>query len=195
VLGEVIPGLRRWMKNPFIDLLVTLAIAGGIAFAVQLWVVKPYRIPSGSMLETFQLGDRVLAARFLYRFTDPDRGDIIVFHPNGQGDDAYLTDTAASVVFVKRLIGLPGEWVQAKGGKVQVCTGPQGKGCRTLSEPYVSSTQDPFGPIPIPEGEYFMMGDNRAQSDDSRVWGTISRDQMIGRAFMIYWPPTHLGFF
>ena len=78
---------------------------------------------------------------------------------------------------------------------MQVCTGPQGKGCRTLDEPYVSSTQDDFGPMPIPDDQYFMMGDNRAHSDDSRDWGPIRRDQMIGRAFMIYWPLTHLGFF
>jgi signal peptidase I len=187
--------LKALRKHPVVDLVLTLVVAVAIAYGVQAWIVKPYRIPSESMVDTFRIGDRVLAARFLYRFKDPERGDVIVFHPNGKGSDAFLTDSVADVVFVKRLIGMPGEWVQAEDGHVQICKGPNGNGCRTLDEPYVSSAQENFGPFKIPAGKYWMMGDNRAASDDSRVWGTITKDQMIGRAFMIYWPPTRLGFF
>ena len=77
---------------------------------------------------------------------------------------------------------------------MQVCSGP-GTGCRTLREPYVSSQQLDFGPTHVPAGRYFVMGDNRNDSDDSRTWGTIARGQIIGRAFMTYWPPTRISFY
>ena len=181
-------------KNPFVDFVVTIVVAVAIAYVVQLWIVKPFQIPSGSMLQTFHLGDRIIAARFLYHFTDPKRGDIVVFYPNGVGSEARNVPSAASVVFVKRLIGLPGEWIQSGGRQVQVCRG-RGTGCRTLREPYISSPQRPFGPTQIPAGHYFMMGDNRDDSADSRVWGSIPRRQIIGRAFMIYWPISRVRFF
>ena len=186
---------HRLRANPIIDLAVTLAVAIAIAYVVQLWVVKPFQIPSQSMESTFHVHDRIIAARFLYHFTDPARGDIIVFHPNGQGDQAFRSDQIASVVFVKRLIGMPGEWIYASGGKVHVCTRSATSGCRTLHESYVSSRQDDFSPVHIPPNRYFMMGDNRANSDDSRDWGPIRRTQIIGRAFMVYWPPTRIRFF
>jgi signal peptidase I len=187
--------LARFRKNPIVDLLLTLAVALGIAYAVQAAVVKPYKIPSGSMERTFHLGDRVLAARFLYRFEDPHRGDILIFHPNGVGDEALPGDHVASATFTKRLIGLPGEWISASHGHVQVCTSGPAQGCKTLQEPYVSSTQQDFGPIHVPAGHYFMMGDNRDDSDDSRDWGPIAKKQIIGRAFMTYWPPDRISFY
>ena len=193
---------RTLRKNPVFDLVFTLVVAVGVAYLVQLWIVKPYRIPSGSMEQTFHLGDRILAARFLYHFTDPQRGDIVVFHPNGYGDTPMLTSHVASVVFVKRVIGMPGDWVRSRGGHVQICTGPAGEGCRQLSEPYAigrtgkcqDATAD-FGPELIPPGQYLMLGDNREESDDSRCWGTIRRSQIIGRAFAIYWPLDRLDVF
>jgi signal peptidase I len=190
-LGSV----SRLRKNPLVDLLITLVAAVAIAYGVQRWIVKPYRIPSPSMERTLHIGDRVLAVRFLYRFEDPHRGDIIVFHPNGIGDTALYGDHVATVTYIKRLIGMPGDWVQASNGHVQICTGPAGQGCKTLNEPYVSSTQVKFSPIHVPVGHYFMMGDNREFSDDSRDWGSIKKSQIIGRAFMIYWPPTRIRFY
>jgi signal peptidase I len=185
-LGDVF----RLRKNPVVDLLLTLVAAVAIAYGVQRWVVKPYRIPSPSMERTLHVGDR-----FLYHFENPHRGDIIVFHPNGIGGTALFGDHVATVTYIKRLIGLPGDWVQASNGHVQICTGPAGQGCRTLNEQYVSSTQVKFSPIHVPAGHYFMMGDNREFSDDSRDWGSITKKQIIGRAFMIYWPPTRIRFF
>jgi signal peptidase I len=190
-LGRVL----QLRKNPVVDLLITLVVAVCIAYGVQRFIVKPYRIPSGSMERTLHLGDRVLAARFLYRFEDPHRGEIVIFHPNGIGDQALDSDHVASVTFIKRLIGMPGDWVQGSKGHVQICKGPNGQGCKTLNEPYVSSVQQDFAAVHVPAGHYFMMGDNRANSDDSRDWGTIAKSQMIGEAFAIYWPPDRIRFY
>jgi signal peptidase I len=183
--------VSRARKNPIVDLVLTLVVAVIIAYGTQRFVVKPYRIPSGSMERTFHIGDRVLAVRFLYRFEDPHRGDILIFHPNGVGDQAVRGTHVASVTFTKRLIGMPGDWVRARQGHLQICTTAT-SGCVSLHEPYVSSTQDDFGPTYVPAGHYFMMGDNRQFSDDSRDWGPIARSQIIGRAFMTYWPPDRI---
>jgi signal peptidase I len=175
---------------------------------VQLWFVKPYRVPSQSMEQTLHVGDRILAARFLYHLTDPSRGDIIVFHPNGQGSNVFQTSHASSQNYVKRLIGLPNEWVGSSGGKVYICAtrAPANRlspaatpGCRFLKEPYTtsatgqcSSTTGDFGPRHLGPDQYLMLGDNRQFSEDSRCWGAIHRSQIIGRAFAIYWPPTRI---
>ena len=189
-------------KNPVIDLAITVVVAVGIAYLVQAFIVKPYRVPSGSMEPTIAIGERIIASRITLRFSDPSRDDIVVFHPNGVGADVYDTGTASDETFVKRLIGLPGETIGATGGHVYVCSGRGPKdgasvkatpGCAFLDEPFVSSPQDDFGPTRIPQGRYFMMGDNRADSDDSRNWGPIARDQMIGTAFMSYWPPSRVS--
>src|ERR1043165_6933124 len=113
--------LAEFRKNPVVDLVITVTMAIAIAYAVQLWIVKPYRVPSPSMETTLHVGDRILAARFLYHFTDPSRGSILVFHPNGLGDQAERVDHVASVTFVKRLIGLPGDYLGAVDGRVWVC--------------------------------------------------------------------------
>ena len=194
--------LRELRKNPIIDLVVTVIIAVGIAYLVQAFIVKPYRVPSGSMEPTISIGERIIASRFTLRFQDPTRNQIIVFHPNGVGSDVYDTNSVSDETFVKRLIGMPGETIGAIGGHVYVCTGKgpvEGgavkttPGCGFLDQPFVSSQQDDFGPTKIPSNRYFMMGDNRADSDDSRNWGPITKDQMIGVAFMSYWPPNRIS--
>jgi len=194
--------LNEFRKHPVIDLIITVAVAVGIAYLVQAFIVKPYRVPSGSMEPTIAIGERIIASRFTYRFSDPERNQIIVFHPNGVGADVYDTNTSSEETFVKRLIGLPGETIGAVGGKVYACSGkgPQsGKsiaktpGCAFLDQPFVSSPQDDFGPTTLANDRYFMMGDNRSDSDDSRNWGSITRDQMIGVAFMSYWPPSRIS--
>src|SRR3954451_21700880 len=113
--------LAEFRKNPVVDLVITVTMAIAIAYAVQLWIVKPYRVPSQSMEQTLHVGDRILAARFLYHITDPKRGDIIASHPNGQGDDVFQTDPASSQNYVKRLGIMPGERVGSSNGKFYVC--------------------------------------------------------------------------
>ena len=203
--------LQRLRQHPVIDLGITLVVAIGIAFIVQQWVVKPYRVPTASMEQTVLIGDRVIAARFLYHLREPKRGDIVVFHPNGTGDEAELSESVADVTFVKRLIGLPGEIVGAGDAKTYVCSerapadplqADATPGCVYLDEPYLNDfsafdvpAQEDWGPVQIPEGRYFMMGDNRNDSKDSRAWGPIDRDQIIGRAFVTYWPVNRLDVF
>jgi signal peptidase I len=176
--------------NPLLELVLILVAAFGLWYVVNGWVIKPYRIPSASMEPTLTAGDRVLVSRFTYHLHDPRRGDVVVFHPPGVGEAAQAgAKTAASVYFIKRVIGLPGETVQAIGGNVQICTSP-GVGCRTIDEPYVAKQHAtaPFGPIRVPADSYFMMGDNRSDSDDSRDWGVLPRSYIIGEAFATYWP-------
>jgi signal peptidase I len=195
--------LNDFRKHPVVDLILTVAIAVGIAWLVQAFIVKPYRVPSGSMEPTIAVGERIIAARFAFRFSDPQRDQIIVFHPNGDGIDVYDAPTASTETFVKRLVGMPGETVGAVGGEVYVCepgvelaSGADAAatpGCAFPAEPFVSSPQDDFGPVAIPGDRYFMMGDNRSDSDDSRNWGPITREQMIGLAFMSYWPPSRIS--
>ena len=179
--------------KPLGELVATIVVAIAIAWIVQAYVVKPYRIPSASMEQTLKPGDRVLVARFIYDFTDPSRGDILVFHPPGVGDQPISgAKTEASVNYIKRLIGLPGETVEGRQGKVWICRAPR-VGCRALVEPYVNGPTRDFGPITVPQGQYFMMGDNRDDSEDSREWGTLPQRNVLGEAFSTYWPPLRIG--
>jgi signal peptidase I len=176
--------------NPILELVLILAAALGLWYVTNGWIVKPYRIPSASMEPTLRAGDRVLVARFMYRFQDPKRGDVIVFHPPGlENQPIPNATTKASVFFIKRIIGLPGETVVGRDGVVSICEAPN-RGCNALKEPYLAqnSGMSDFGPVQIPADRYFMMGDNRAVSDDSRDWGTLPRGNIIGEAFATYWP-------
>ena len=175
------------------ELIVVVVLALGLTWLVQQYVLKSYRIPSGSMRPTVEEGDRVLAARFLSWFADPERGDVIVFHPPGVGDQALRNvRTEARVTFIKRVVGLPGETVQAVGGRVLICRAPR-VACRVLTEPYARSFTDDFGPVTVPGNAYFVLGDNRVSSEDSRIWGTLPKRNVVGTAFVRYWPPRRFG--
>jgi signal peptidase I len=183
-----------------VDWIVTIVGAIAIVLAIKAWVVNPYRIPSSSMEPTLhcarpahgceaRFSDRVLANRFIYHFKDPERGDIVVF----ETPPAARARCGAGGTFVKRLVGLPGERLELRteGGLSYVYING-----RKLDEPYVGpGRRDSRGPdsFPIPEGQYFMMGDNRAQSCDSREWGTVPRKNLIGKVFATYWPPNRIS--
>ena len=181
-----------------IDWIVTIVGAIAIVLAIKAWVVNPYRIPSSSMEPTLhcarpgsgceaRFSDRVLANRFIYHFRKPHRGDIIVFKTPPQA----VQRCGAGGTFVKRLIGLPGETWEEKNGFIYI----NGK---KLIEPYVKpdrrDTATSYPARKVPDGMYFMMGDNRTQSCDSREWGPVPRKNLIGEVFAVYWPPNRIGF-
>ncbi len=183
-----------------IDWVVTIAGAILIVLAIKAWVVNPYRIPSSSMEPTLHCArpasgcearwsDRVLANRFIYRFRDPRRGEIVVF----QTPPAARQRCGAGGTFVKRLIGLPGERVELRNERGSSYVYIDGK---KLDEPYVQpKRRDTRGAetFNVPQGQYFMMGDNRSQSCDSREWGTVPRKNLIGKVFATYWPPNRIS--
>jgi signal peptidase I len=184
------------------EILLTLVIAAGIAYLAQAYVVKPYRVPTGSMIPTLEPGDRVIADRLSLDFGDPSRGQIVVFHPpicSGANNVSGACTTpnlslrvgASPVTFIKRVIGLPGETIWAKGGHIWIKD--PGARAHRLQEPYLKSRTPAFPRTVIPAKCYFMMGDNRRSSDDSRTWGCEPRGDIIGIARIRYWPLGRLG--
>jgi signal peptidase I len=191
--GERAAGASTKRSSPartVLEYVVLAVVAISVALLIQAFLVKPYRIPSPSMEDTLLVGDRVLADRISWHFSDPQRGDIVVFHPPGPGP-----------VLIKRIVGMPGDRLSLRDGAVYV----NGK---RLAEPYVrrvdgrSEPTEPFPtglpwalqrPYTVPADSYFMMGDNRTDSGDSRALGPIARDQFVGRAFARYWPLGRVG--
>ena len=188
-----------------IDWTATIVGAVAIVLAIKAWVVNPYKIPSSSMEPTLhcarpgpgcvaRFSDRVLANRFIYHFRSPRRGEIIVFKTPPEAEEKC----GAGGTFVKRLIGLPGETVKERliGGRGYVfIRGSDGR-TRRLIEPYLQASRrdSRIGTWRVPKGQYFFMGDNRAQSCDSREWGSVPRKNIIGEVFAVYWPPNRIGF-
>jgi signal peptidase I len=187
---------------------IIVALALGLALGIQAWIVKPYQIPSESMEPTLDVGQRVLVNRFLYHFTDPEIGDIVVFHPP-RGAEAGNTcgakrapgaacaqptpERAGDVNFIKRIVAGPGDTLRIENG-VPVVNGVPAeedftRECRPGGECNLPTE------ITIPPDHYFMMGDNRGESDDSRFWGPVPREWLIGKAFATYWPPKKVGIF
>jgi len=191
--------------NSLVELVVIVAVALGLALGIQAFLVKPYRIPSESMVPTLEINQRVLVNRIGNNFSDPSVGDVMVFHPptgatnGGQqcGVDVQNTlcpkptSDKADVNFIKRVVGGPGDTLRVIDGKVI-------RNGKPLDEPYAQpcggGENCTFrGSIKVPPDHYFMMGDNRGASDDSRFWGPVPRDWFIGGAFATYWPPKKIG--
>jgi signal peptidase I len=177
-------------SRTIIEYVVLAVVAIAVALLIQAFLVKPYRIPSESMENTLLIGDRVLVDRVSWRFSEPARQNIVVFH-----------SPLAGPVLIKRIIGMPGDEISLKDGAVYI----NGK---KLDEPYVRQLKgrpvpsDPFDnglpwslqtPYKVPAGSYFMMGDNRIDSGDSREFGPVPRGQLVGKAFARYWPPNRIG--
>jgi signal peptidase I len=199
-LDRVTGGLPRRLRVA-VDWIVTIVGAIAIVLAIKAWVVNPYRIPSSSMEPTLhcarpasgceaRFSDRVLANRFIYHFRDPERGEIVVFNTM----PIVRERCHAGGTFVKRIIGLPGDTVQNRlvNGRDYVFVNG-----RQLDEPYIRTdrrSSDATKAYHVPQGSYFMMGDNRASSCDSRSWGPLPRKNIIGKVFMTYWPPNRISF-
>jgi signal peptidase I len=195
-------------RGAFIELVAIVGLAIGLALLIQAFVVKPYQIPSASMEPTLDIGQRVLVDRVSYHFGDPEIGDIVVFHPpegavagsptcgakiNAEAEACpQPVDQESDTNFIKRIVAGPGDTLSIKDGHpvvngveaqesfIRPCGG--GTGCNLPKT------------ITIPPNDYFMMGDNRGSSDDSRFWGPVPRDWIIGEAFFTYWPPDRIGF-
>ena len=184
-----------------VDWIVTIVGAVAIVLAIKAFVINPYRIPSSSMEATLhcarpapgcesRFSDRVLANRFIYHFRDPQRGEVVVF----KTPPAAKAKCGAGGTFVKRIVGLPGETVQMRlirGAAFVYIDGNR------LEEPYIEHDRRDIGPeekFKVPAHSYFMMGDNRSQSCDSRVWGSVPEENLIGKVFMTYWPPQRISF-
>jgi signal peptidase I len=161
---------------------------------LRTYVVQSFYIPSGSMLPTLQVGDRIIVNKLSYRFHDPHRGDIVVFARPPLEDQAYAD-------LVKRVIGLPGETISSHHGRVYINGQPLAepwlpKGPQSYTGALSGGDQHPQfdlpGPVKIPAGEYFVMGDNRTDSEDSRYFGPIPKSLIVGRAVFVVWPFSHL---
>ena len=190
----------RWRTT--VDWVATIIGAVVVVLLVKAYVVNPYRIPSSSMEPTLHCArpaagceasssDRVLANRFIFHFSNPRRGEIIVFDAPSSVSQSGCGEPGSA--FVKRLIGLPGDQIREDGQGYVYVNG------RRLSEPYVSAAvraQDTSyrnRSWAVPPGEYFMMGDNRGMSCDSRAWGPVPRSDLIGPVFATYWPPNRVS--
>jgi signal peptidase I len=194
-------------RGALIELVVIVALAIGLALLIQAFLVKPYQIPSGSMEPTLHIGQRVLVDRVSYHFGDPQIGDIVVFHPPegavGSGPECGVehrapgeacpkpVDQEADTNFIKRIVAGPGDKLSIRDGH-PVVNGVMAK--ESFIEPCHDGGSCNFPQtITIPPNDYFMMGDNRSHSDDSRFWGPVPRDWIIGEAFFTYWPPDRIG--
>jgi signal peptidase I len=192
---------QSWIPQPWrtiVDWFVTVAVAVAFVLAFQAEVAKPYRIPSPSMEPTLhcakpvdhcegRLSDRVIANRLAYRFSEPERGQIVVFKAPEAAD--RCASGGGSSTFVKRIVGLPGDVVSEREGAISI------NGDR-LIEPYVDPSRRGRmnGRWPrVAPGHYFVLGDNRVRSCDSRTWGTVPRSSLIGPLMLRYWPPSRLS--
>lgn len=194
--------------HSLVELVITVAVAIGLALLIQAVIVKPYKIPSQSMEPTVVVGQRVLANRL---DTHPGLGDIVVFHPPAGADPltpvcgnpdqgaghaqpcGRPTVAESDQTFIKRVVGLPGDVISIRDGHVYR-NGVKENDPYIAPCPRLGSEQCTFtGSIRIPPDHYFMMGDNRGESDDSRFWGPIPQQWIIGVAFFTYWPPDRIG--
>jgi signal peptidase I len=210
------PGVKRSKSatSSIVELVVILAVALGLALGIQAFIIKPYRIPTGSMEPTLTVGQRVLVNRIGMDFSEPHVGGIYVFHPPEGAEQQECGPTPhviklsgaacsapvpekASVNFIKRIVAGPGDEIYVKEGHVfRKAAGTSQfvaeedsyiKACGTNPECNFPT------PIKIQAGHWFMMGDNRGDSDDSRYWGPVPTGWIIGQAIATYWPPDRIG--
>ncbi|OGP83233.1 MAG: signal peptidase I [Deltaproteobacteria bacterium RBG_16_58_17] len=184
-------------KSKFREYVEAIILAIVIALFIRTFVIQAYKIPSGSMKPTLQIGDHILVSKFNYgiklpflRTTlipvgAPQRGDIVVFiYPEDRSKD-----------FIKRLIGVPGDTIEIRNKKIFINGLPysdkHGVYVDNLVIPGAVQPRDNFGPVTVPEGSLFVMGDNRDESYDSRFWGFVSKKDVLGKALIIYWSWNH----
>ena len=169
-------------ENPVVEIVKTLATAFILAIGIRTLVAEARYIPSSSMEPTLEINDRLIIEKVSYYFTSPQRGDVVVFSPTDKLKEQNFKDA-----FIKRVIGLPGETIEVRDGKVYV----NGEAIR---EKYIEEAPDyNYGPETVPENQYLVLGDNRNNSYDSHYWGFVPRKNLIGRAIVRFWPFDRLG--
>lgn len=192
----------------FKELPVLIVIAFGLALLIKTFLVQAFFIPSESMLPTLEVGDRVLVNKLAYRFREARRGEVIVFAAEKDTRPRSFMQKVRDLFteglgvrqprerdFIKRVIGLPGDDLSIRKGRVTIKPSGAEKGFR-LTEPYIARDLDvrDFGPITVPDDSYFVMGDNRPNSSDSRFGlGSIKREDIVGKAFVRIWPLSRAG--
>jgi signal peptidase I len=197
---------EKGTRGSIVELVTIVAVALGLALFIQWLIVKPFRIPSESMVPTLQIGQRVLVDRVTFRFGEPERGDVVVFKPPAGSDESpgvcgvrqpsdepcpRPTPKRSTSNFIKRVVAVGGDRIKVLKGRVYL-------NGRLQSEPFIRPSADceicnlPHE-IRIPKGYFFMMGDNRGESADSRYWGPVPKKWLIGQAFVTYWPPGRIG--
>jgi signal peptidase I len=195
---------KKSTRGSLFELVTIVAVALGLALGIQAFLVKPFRIPSESMVPTLDIGQRVLVDRVSFRFSEPDRGDIVVFKPPAGADSNVCgvehssdsacpapTEQRSDTNFIKRVVAVPGDRVTVIDGAVYINGRRQKQSYARLDSACgICNLPDP---IRIPKDHYFMMGDNRGASADSREWGPVPKKWIIGKAFMTYWPPGKIG--
>lgn len=178
------PAERSGLRREVWEWVRALAIAAILFFVIRSFIFAPVIVKGDSMSPTLQNGERLFVTKLVYLLGEPKRGDIVVFHASETRD------------YVKRIIGLPGEMIEVRGDELYI------NGER-VAEPYLEAAKEAmrgtgrpltedFPPVVVPEGEYFVMGDNRGDSQDSRIIGTISKDRLVGRADFVFWPPSQM---
>ena len=173
---------QKTTENPWLEGLKTIGLSAVLAFGIRTFVAEARYIPSGSMLPTLQINDRLIVDKLGYHFKSPERGDVVVFSPTDTLEKQNFHDA-----FIKRVIGLPGDKVEVKGGRVFIND-------QALRENYIA--EDPqyqYGPVTVPQDAYLVLGDNRNNSYDSHYWGFVPRDRIIGQAIVRFWPMNRLG--
>jgi signal peptidase I len=207
-----VPRQPRSGTSRAVELVGIVVLALLLAFLIQLLVVKTYRIPSGSMEPTLDIGQRVLVNRIGTHFGDPKVGDIVVFHPPSGADNTPLgicaaqgegagtsrpcsvaTPGTSNQTFIKRVVGVGGDTIAIRDGHVI-------RNGRPTREPFIAPCPpeamcDFPTAVTVPKGDFYMLGDNRGNSDDSRFWGPVTKNQVIGTTFATYWPPKRIGIF
>jgi len=179
----------RTIGGFFLDIIETVVVALSVFLIVYLFLMQPHQINGQSMEPNFSNKEYLLTDKISYKRRDPQRGEVVVFHAPARAG----CQQGAGCDFVKRIIGLPGETVEIREGKIFI-NGQELKedylplGFITHSGAYTSR-----GPISLGPNEYFVMGDNRDHSSDSRYWGPIDENDIVGRVFFRYWPPDKSG--
>ena len=175
-------------ENTWVETIKTIVLSAFLAFGIRSFVAEARYIPSGSMLPTLKINDRLIIDKISYRFANPLRGDIVVFNPTAQLEREKFKDA-----FIKRVIGLPGDRIEVKGGKVYINN-------KLLSEEYIdeaphyhSSSKELTPDGVVPEGQYLVLGDNRNNSYDSHYWGFVPKDKIVGKAVVRFWPIDRAG--